>query len=76
MPAGSTALLGLVNPVVGTALGVAFRAEPFGLVTPVGMVLAVGGAVAGQPCTVLHRWSQGRLSRRRPGVDRVSAQQC
>lgn len=49
MPAGSTALLGLVNPVVGTALGVVVLAETFGLVQLLGITLALGGVVAGQP---------------------------
>lgn len=48
MPAGGVALIGLLNPVVGTALGVAFAAEPFGVVQLVGMALVVGGVLAGQ----------------------------
>ena len=48
MSAGSTALLGLVNPVVGTGLGVALLAEPFGTVQLVGVGLALAGALAGQ----------------------------
>ena len=48
MSAGSTALLGLVNPVVGTGLGVALLAEPFGTAQLVGAGLALAGALAGQ----------------------------
>jgi probable blue pigment (indigoidine) exporter len=48
MSAGSTALLGLVNPVVGTGLGVALLSEPFGTVQLVGVGLALAGALAGQ----------------------------
>ncbi|CAM3329715.1 EamA family transporter [Nocardioides dubius] len=48
MPAGAVALIGLVNPVVGTALGVAFAAEPFGAVQALGMALVLGGVLAGQ----------------------------
>lgn len=48
MPAGATALVGLVNPVVGTGLGVAFAGEPFGLVQFAGTTLVLIGVVAGQ----------------------------
>lgn len=52
MPAGAVSLIGLVNPVVGTVLGVAFAAEAFGPAQAVGMVLVLGGVVAGQPGVV------------------------
>ncbi|MFT4010444.1 MAG: EamA family transporter [Nocardioidaceae bacterium] len=48
MPAGAVALVGLVNPVVGTLLGVIVLHEVFGLAQAVGMVLVLGGVVAGQ----------------------------
>jgi probable blue pigment (indigoidine) exporter len=48
MPAGSVAIIGLVNPVVGTLLGVVFAAEVFGLAQAVGMALVLGGVLAGQ----------------------------
>jgi probable blue pigment (indigoidine) exporter len=48
LPAGSVALVGLVNPVVGTLLGVAFAGEVFGWTQALGMVLVLGGVVAGQ----------------------------
>ena len=48
MPAGAVSLIGLVNPVVGTALGVAFAAEAFGWVQALGMALVLGGVVLGQ----------------------------
>jgi len=51
MPAGAAALVGLVNPVVGTVLGVAFAAEAFGLTQALGMALVLGGVVAGQRLT-------------------------
>lgn len=47
--AGPTALIGLVNPVVGTLLGVAFAREVFGPTQLLGLVLVLGGVVAGQP---------------------------
>lgn len=52
MPAGAVSLIGLVNPVVGTALGVAVAGEAFGWVQGTGMVLVLGGVVAGQPGAV------------------------
>ncbi len=48
MPAGAVSLVGLLNPVTGTALGVAFAAEAFGWVQALGMALVLGGVVAGQ----------------------------
>jgi probable blue pigment (indigoidine) exporter len=55
MPAGAVSLIGLVNPVVGTALGVAFAAEAFGWAQAIGMALVIGGVLLGQ-----------RSGRRRP----------
>ncbi|MDX6275886.1 MAG: putative blue pigment (indigoidine) exporter [Nocardioidaceae bacterium] len=52
MPAGSTSLLGLVNPIVGTAIGVVAMHETFGAVQAVGVVLVLGGVLAGQPAVV------------------------
>jgi probable blue pigment (indigoidine) exporter len=48
MPAGAVAIVGLVNPVVGTLLGVLFAGELFGWAQALGMVLVLGGVVAGQ----------------------------
>ena len=48
MPAGAVSLVGLVNPVVGTLLGVLFAGELFGWPQALGMVLVLGGVVAGQ----------------------------
>lgn len=47
-PAGATALVGLLNPVVGTLLGVAVMGEVFGPVQALGTALVLGGVVAGQ----------------------------
>jgi probable blue pigment (indigoidine) exporter len=60
MPAGSTALVGLVNPVVGTALGVVVMHEAFGPAQLLGVVLVLGGVLAGQPTAV--SWLRSRLS--------------
>lgn len=48
LTAAQTALLGLVNPVVGTGLGVALLAEPFGILQLLGVALALAGALGGQ----------------------------
>ncbi len=48
MPAGAVALVGLVNPVVGTLLGVVFAGELFGWAQALGMALVLGGVIAGQ----------------------------
>ncbi|MGN0064289.1 MAG: EamA family transporter [Nocardioides sp.] len=48
MPAGSVALVSLVNPVSATVLGVAFAGEAFGLPQAVGMALVLGGVALGQ----------------------------
>jgi probable blue pigment (indigoidine) exporter len=48
MSAGATALIGLVNPAVGTLLGVLVAAEAFGWAQAVGLALVLGGVVAGQ----------------------------
>ena len=52
MPAGAVAIVGLVNPVVGTLLGVLFAGELFGWAQALGMVLVLGGVVAGQRLAV------------------------
>ncbi len=51
MPAGSVALIGLINPVIGTVLGVAFAHEFFGPVQALGVLLVLGGVVLGQRMT-------------------------
>jgi probable blue pigment (indigoidine) exporter len=52
MPAGAASLVGLVNPVVGTLLGVVFAGEVFGATQALGMALVLGGVLAGQRLTV------------------------
>lgn len=61
MTAGATSLIGLVNPVVGTVLGVVFAGEVFGPWQALGTALVLGGVV----------WGQG-LSRRRAAGGGVS----
>lgn len=48
MPAGAVSLIGLLNPVVGTVLGVVVAAEVFGWAQALGMGLVLGGVLAGQ----------------------------
>ena len=52
MPAGAVSLIGLLNPVVATALGVVVAGEAFGWTQAAGMALVLGGVLAGQPGTV------------------------
>ncbi|MEI2714017.1 MAG: EamA family transporter [Nocardioides sp.] len=47
--AGPTALIGLVNPVVGIGLGVVFASETFALTQGAGVVLVLIGVLLGQP---------------------------
>lgn len=67
MPAGAVSLIGLVNPVVGTGLGVVVAGEAFGWVQAAGMLLVLGGVVAGQPGTIAR--VRGLLPQRRTSVD-------
>lgn len=46
--AGAVSLVGLLNPLVGTTLGVAFAHEVFGPAQAVGAALVLTGVVAGQ----------------------------
>jgi probable blue pigment (indigoidine) exporter len=62
MPAGAVSLIGLVNPVVGTVLGVAVAGEAFGWFQAIGMLLVLGGVVAGQPGAVAWASRGGSLS--------------
>lgn len=48
MPAGAVSLVGLLNPVTGTVLGVAVAGEVFGWTQALGMALVLGGVLAGQ----------------------------
>jgi probable blue pigment (indigoidine) exporter len=57
MTAGATALVGLVNPVVGTALGVVVAHEAFGWTQATGMALVLAGVLAGQ------RWGNTKAAK-------------
>ena len=57
MPAGAVSIVGLVNPVVGTGLGVLFAGELFGWAQALGMVLVLGGVVGGPAIARVSRWT-------------------
>ncbi|MFC5679302.1 EamA family transporter [Aeromicrobium endophyticum] len=71
MTAGATALVGLVNPVVGTLLGVLVMHEAFGPTQALGVTLVLGGVLAGQPAALaaVRRRRVSRLSHRTPTVE-------
>jgi probable blue pigment (indigoidine) exporter len=71
MTAGATALVGLVNPVVGTLLGVIVMHEAFGPSQALGVTLVLGGVLAGQPGIVsaVRRVRPSRLSDVPPTVE-------
>jgi probable blue pigment (indigoidine) exporter len=53
--------------VVGTTLGVAFAGELFGWAQALGMVLVLGGVLAGQPA--VHAWFRRPRVGVRTGID-------
>jgi probable blue pigment (indigoidine) exporter len=69
MPAGAVSLIGLLNPVVGTVLGVLVAGEAFGWPQALGMTLVLGGVLAGQPGSLA--WVRRRVAvlRRSPSAD-------
>lgn len=48
LPAGAVSLVGLLNPVAGTAIGVLLAGESFGGIQALGLVMVLGGILAGQ----------------------------
>ncbi|GAA4398375.1 EamA family transporter [Fodinibacter luteus] len=82
MDAGAVAVVGLVNPVVGTVLGVALLAEPFGGVALAAMALTLGSVLLAQAAVrrraasalarllgrALATWARARATLRRTGV--------
>jgi len=74
MPAGAVSLIGLVNPVVGTTLGVVIAREAFGPLQAVGVVLVLAGVLAGQPGSVA--WVRRRLEVTRRRAPRRLASTC
>ncbi len=49
LPAAAVSLVGLLNPVAGTVVGIALAGEVFGAVQALGLLLVLGGVVVGQP---------------------------
>lgn len=76
LPAGAVSLVGLLNPVVGTALGVLVAGELFGWTQALGMLLVLGGVVAGQAGAKRRRGESGGCNRAprlpRPSVSATS----
>lgn len=72
LPAGAVALVGLLNPVAGTVVGVVLAGEVFGTAQGLGLALVLGGILAGQPAATdrLRRLS----TRRQPMVTRTSSE--
>ena len=72
MDAGAVAVVGLVNPVVGTGLGVVLLGEPFGPVHVAAVAVTLGSVLVAQAPVrrVLGRWSAAVFgpSRRRTAV--------
>lgn len=52
LPAAAVSLVGLLNPVAGTLVGVALAGEAFGATQALGMLLVLGGIAAGQPAVL------------------------
>ncbi|MGY2701440.1 putative blue pigment (indigoidine) exporter [Nocardioides sp. HB32] len=52
LPAAAVSLVGLLNPVSGTIIGIALAGEAFGATQALGMLLVLGGIVAGQPAVI------------------------
>ena len=79
MDAGAVAVVGLVNPVVGTVLGVLLLAEPFGPVQALAIVVTLGSVLLAQGpvrrSLGLSRWADrhpGRASATSSAVPAVS----
>ncbi|MBA2954710.1 EamA family transporter [Nocardioides sp. MAH-18] len=49
LPAAAVSLVGLLNPVAGTVVGVALAGEAFGAAQAAGLLLVLTGILAGQP---------------------------
>jgi len=73
MDAGAVALVGLVNPVVGTTLGVLLLGEPFGPVHLVAVVVTLGSVLAAQAPV---RARVGGLLGRRASTARPTVGSC
>lgn len=52
LPAAAVSLVGLLNPVAGTVIGVALAGESFGGTQAAGLLLVLTGILAGQPAVL------------------------
>jgi probable blue pigment (indigoidine) exporter len=52
LPAAAVSLVGLLNPVAGTVIGVALAGEAFGGIQALGLLLVLVGILAGQPAVI------------------------
>lgn len=52
LPAAAVSLVGLLNPVAGTVIGVALAREAFGTAQALGLLLVLAGILAGQPAVL------------------------
>jgi probable blue pigment (indigoidine) exporter len=75
MPAGAVSLIGLINPVVGTGLGVIVAGEAFGWTQAAGMVLVLGGVVGGQTSASGER-ADRKISEERRHMSSRSGEMC
>ena len=79
LPAAAVSLTGLLNPVAGTVVGVALAGEAFGAVQAIGLVLVLGGILAGQPAVgarvrvAVGRGARGGAAPRVPLAPRLEA---
>ncbi len=62
LPAAAVSLVGLLNPVTGTVIGVALAGEAFTATHAVGTALVLGGIVLGQPAILDALGTKGRRS--------------
>lgn len=67
LPAAAVSLVGLLNPVAGTIVGVALAGEAFGGAQALGLLLVLAGIVAGQPAVL------DRLRRRTAPLEATAA---
>lgn len=77
MSAGAVAVIGLLNPVAGTLLGVVLLGEPFGPVHLLGTGLVLGSVVLAQPqVRGVLRKPQRKGTRERPASTRHTVKAC
>lgn len=74
LPAAAVSLVGLLNPVAGTVVGVALAGEAFGPGQALGLLLVLGGILAGQPAVAAGlRWRRARPAGAAPAEELARA---